>query len=65
MERKEPLANKKTGGSGKPESTAFCNHCGGVLRFFEDDISCLMCGRNVNHFCENCLNSRNLAKKSA
>ncbi len=43
----------------------FCNHCGGALRYSQEDVSCLMCGRNAGHFCNNCQNSHNLIKKSA
>lgn len=32
-----------------------CNHCGGNLTMNGDLLSCLMCGREADHLCENCL----------
>ena len=43
----------------------YCNHCGGALKLSQEDVSCLMCGRNANHFCDNCLTARNAIKKGA
>ncbi len=31
-----------------------CEHCGGPLRLYRDGINCLMCGRSLDHKCENC-----------
>lgn len=31
-----------------------CRHCGGPMRLYRDDISCLMCGRSLEHTCERC-----------
>ncbi len=32
-----------------------CNHCGGNLTMNGDILSCLMCGREADHLCDNCL----------
>ncbi len=32
-----------------------CNHCGGKLTMNGDILSCLMCGREADHLCDNCL----------
>lgn len=32
-----------------------CRHCGGLLRFASDEVTCVMCGRSADHHCENCL----------
>ena len=63
MKKKKQVLNKKTMRSNNPSN--YCNHCGGALKFSQDDVSCLMCGRNANHFCENCLTARKVIKKSA
>jgi len=31
-----------------------CEHCGGPMRLYRDGINCLMCGRALEHRCENC-----------
>ena len=31
-----------------------CKHCGGVMRLYRDGVSCLMCGRSMEHSCERC-----------
>ena len=63
MKKKKQVLNKKTMRSNNPSN--YCNHCGGALKFSQDDVSCLMCGRNASHFCENCLTARKVIKKSA
>jgi len=63
MKKRKYLTNKKT--MPNEESPDYCNHCGGVLKLSQGDVSCLMCGRNANHFCDNCLTARNAIKKSA
>ncbi len=37
-----------------------CNHCGGHLRFYQGSFTCLMCGRDVDHSCKDCLASHDL-----
>ena len=32
-----------------------CNHCSGAFRGQEEIETCLMCGREKDHICENCL----------
>lgn len=36
------------------KQVARCRHCGGPLREYRNGISCLMCGREVDHSCERC-----------
>ncbi len=31
-----------------------CNHCGGAIRQSGELTSCLMCSRELGHFCERC-----------
>ncbi len=31
-----------------------CKHCGGAMRLYRDGVSCLMCGRSMEHNCERC-----------
>ena len=33
-----------------------CNHCGGPVRLSLGGYSCMMCGRSIQHSCENCQN---------
>ncbi len=44
-----------------------CYHCSGALRGSEDIESCLMCGREKGHICNNCMyapeENQNLEKK--
>ncbi len=37
------------------KSSTICNHCGGKLTMNGDILSCLMCGREADHLCDNCL----------
>lgn len=39
----------------KSKVVLVCNHCGGNLTMNGDILSCLMCGREADHLCENCL----------
>lgn len=32
-----------------------CKHCTGHMRFYRGTFSCMMCGREVDHVCEDCL----------
>ena len=32
-----------------------CNHCNGAFRGHEEIETCLMCGREKDHICKNCL----------
>ncbi len=32
-----------------------CKHCTGHMRFYRGTFSCMMCGREVDHICEECL----------
>lgn len=43
-----------------PKRTAVrvCKHCGGHLRFYRGSHSCLMCGRDIDHHCKDCLASQ-------
>lgn len=34
---------------------ARCNHCGGAFRGHEEIETCLMCGREKDHICSNCM----------
>lgn len=43
----------------------FCNHCGGPLRPYRDSVTCLMCGRDADHMCKDCISIQELKKKSA
>ena len=63
MSRKKTITTKKT--KALKKQTKYCNHCGGALRFLQEGASCLMCGRDASHFCENCLTNQKLIKKSA
>ncbi|MDH5541433.1 MAG: hypothetical protein OEY64_00575 [Nitrospinota bacterium] len=38
----------------KRAAVRVCNHCGGTLRFYRGSLSCLMCGRDVDHSCKDC-----------
>ena len=31
-----------------------CKHCGGPMRDYRYSVSCLMCGRGLEHDCERC-----------
>ena len=42
-----------------------CRHCGGAFKYYQDAASCLMCGRNSKHFCDNCLTDSHLTRESA
>ncbi len=33
-----------------------CYHCGGILTFASDSYTCLMCGREIGHKCDLCMN---------
>ena len=46
-------AKKKT-----TEASIRCNHCGGVIRANGEIQTCLMCSREANHVCANCLHVR-------
>jgi Ribonuclease G/E len=35
-------------------STMVCRHCGGKVRYYMGDYSCLMCGREIGHTCKGC-----------
>ena len=39
-----------------------CKHCGGIMRYYRGSVSCLMCGRDGEHECPNCLNAVRLKK---
>lgn len=39
----------------KTKVVMICNHCGGNLTMNGDILSCLMCGREADHLCDNCL----------
>lgn len=39
----------------KSKVVMVCNHCGGNLTMNGDILSCLMCGREADHLCANCL----------
>ena len=32
-----------------------CNHCSGAFRGHEEIETCLMCGREKDHICKNCM----------
>ena len=31
-----------------------CRHCGGTMRDYRDGVSCLLCGRTLEHRCDSC-----------
>ncbi|CAI2718336.1 conserved protein of unknown function [Nitrospina watsonii] len=31
-----------------------CNHCGGLIRESGEMTACIMCSREVGHYCPNC-----------
>lgn len=31
-----------------------CSHCGGAMRDYREGVSCLLCGRTLEHSCERC-----------
>ncbi len=37
-----------------------CQHCGGHLRYYRGSHSCLMCGRDIDHNCKDCLASQDI-----
>ena len=38
----------------KDEKAIRCRHCGGIMRLYRGGISCMMCGRSLEHSCEYC-----------
>jgi len=36
------------------QSSPKCNHCGGLIRENGEIEVCIMCGRERNHYCNNC-----------
>lgn len=42
-----------------------CTHCGGRLRFYRGTLTCLMCGRDVDHICKDCQGSNGLVVEIA
>ena len=42
-----------------------CRHCNGQLRFYRSELTCLMCGRNVDHFCKDCMHTKDLLVETA
>lgn len=47
----EKISHKKAG-------VRVCQHCGGHLRYYRGSHSCLMCGRDIDHHCKDCLASQ-------
>ena len=39
----------------KKETGERCKHCGGAFKGSEELETCLMCGREKGHNCENCM----------
>jgi len=39
----------------KKEAVERCSHCGGVFKNSDEFKTCLMCGREKSHQCNNCL----------
>jgi len=39
----------------KKEAEAKCYHCGGAFKGSGESETCLMCGREKNHLCNNCM----------
>ncbi len=39
-----------------PENS--CRHCGGIMRDYRGSVSCMMCGREVEHQCERCITAQ-------
>tara|TARA_B100000686_G_C16552729_1_gene843485 strand:+ start:528 stop:746 length:219 start_codon:yes stop_codon:yes gene_type:complete len=39
----------------KKESEDRCNHCSGAFKGSDELESCLMCGREKGHICNNCV----------
>ena len=38
----------------KPDKVVNCNHCGGAFRNSGDMAACIMCSRELDHFCSDC-----------
>ncbi len=49
----------------KKTAVRVCRHCGGHLRFYQGSLTCLMCGRDVDHHCKDCLASHDLLVETA
>lgn len=49
----------------KKNGRRVCGHCGGYLRFYRGTLSCLLCGRDVDHACKDCIASQDLLVKTA
>lgn len=71
ISRNKLLINAPMLGARKPTKTSQrCNHCGGLLRFGGDSMTCIMCSRDSTHVCNSCLYASSSAlleknKKSA
>ena len=48
----------------KTKNHSTCNHCNGSITYNGDSYFCLMCGRESDHECENCLNLSTRRKRS-
>ncbi|GMT43137.1 MAG: hypothetical protein IEMM0002_1548 [bacterium] len=45
--------------------TRICKHCNGHLRYYHGTLTCLMCGRDVDHVCQECMDNEDLLVKTA
>lgn len=51
--------------TGKKTAVRVCRHCGGHLRYYRGSLTCLMCGRDVDHHCTHCIASQDLLVETA
>ncbi len=51
-ERERPVTKKV-----HSEHDRNCKHCGGLMKNISGDVTCIMCGRSIDHFCHSCLNT--------
>ena len=67
ISRNKLLINSPMQRSRKPaQTTAQCNHCGGLLKLSGEMMSCIMCSREINHICSACshVTKRSLPEKN-
>ena len=66
MRNKNKLNSKKTKTAESIDQyNNCCKHCGGAFKIYQDETTCVMCGRDSKHFCDNCLKDSHLIRKSA
>ena len=50
--RRNNQLRKQTKRQAQPVNS--CNHCGGAFRSGGEMLTCIMCGRESGHVCQNC-----------